>query len=168
MKAELRFFVAGGLPAVLRKELSGPGSFRTDRYLSWCPDSNVSVKQRHAGSSRSLIESKALYRQWPETAGAVEGICQQWEKTPRSGRPSEAASGVQVSKRRWRPGVGLEVVELEIDGEQWWTAAVSSRTSPTRKQLAGLGRIIAGHDTVSCSYPQLVFGTDRATLQLAR
>jgi hypothetical protein len=139
---EVRWFVPGALPRSLWRPDERP-RVRVDAYDDESLRPTASLKRR--GLQGPWEHKRCVERVHVPIFGSVV-TAEAWTKD-RLGGVRSAGRVTLVCKRIWRRS-GLEVVDLEVDGERWWSVAVKvepfvrvpSRFEPLGVAAASRGR----------------------------
>jgi hypothetical protein len=133
-RAEVRWFVAGDLPADRRP--AGSVRRRQDAYnlTNLTPATSVKRRGRRGRTEWKLRVGRVELVQ----LGAVAGFAERWVKFLGE-PPEEPLPGdrwLDVRKDVWTDG-RLELARLEVAGERWWTVALADADH------AGASRLLA-------------------------
>ena len=145
---EVRWFHPGRVPAPVDAWFDALGDpvsaeARTDRYLPAVGD-GVGIKVREGRIETKRRDGTA----GPFRAGRVEAEAEVWTKWlfPAEGDPAPAGwVGVRKRRRQRRVGVAggscaVEVSEVEVDGETWWSVCFEASGRSAEIRAAALER----------------------------
>jgi hypothetical protein len=140
--AEVRWFVAGDVPAELR-----PSQRARRRVDSYCvPSLSPLSSTKRRGDRRSLESKVRVGRVELVHCGAAIGFAERWEKQQLDKPPPSVTGGpwLDVDKRIWSVG-GAELTRLSVAGARWWTVALRLEAGVPSDHA----RVIAWIDAVS-------------------
>lgn len=145
---EVRWFVSGALPPRLWRLDRRPQT-RVDAYHDQSLRLSLSLKRR--GELGPWERKHRVERAHVVLFGDI-AVAEMWTKEPPFWTDPPAGSWTSVSERIWRPS-GVEVVDLRLEDERWWSVAVKLRpSSPAFESLERLVGLAASRG-LSGSYP---------------
>jgi hypothetical protein len=147
---EVRWFIPGRLPKAIRA--GRPRESRTDEYYLPSLARDFALKRR----SRGVVERKWLVEPpRPVLVGGRPGLAERWlkERIAASIDLGNPEHWQPIRKSLWQVGE-VQVTEISLDDEPWWTLAVRSADDRYSELPRQLSRILKRAAVLpSCSYP---------------